>query len=250
MVGKWFRAFSHVARVAEPYPQADDKFHKNMVQTGASRYNYQAWRNGAFFEPVKKETMPSPLGHSLMGYIICEAANRPSTAHRWKLIPLCLFAANAPDLDFLPGLIIGQPGRYHHGPSHSIAFALFFGAVAAALFSRRIYAFGMGFSLYLSHVLLDYLVQDPSAPFGVPLFWPVRDSYHMAPFAFYRPFHYPVSFMEPVISTIFSLHNLATIITEIIFLMPLLILLSWYKRSLAGSSSASHRGLSRRSAEE
>ena len=194
--------------------------------------------------------MPSPLGHSLMGYIVYRATIRPSMVHNWRLITLYVFTANAPDLDFLPGLLTGHPGRHHHGPSHSIAFALFFGIVASALFSRRMYAFGMGFSLYLSHVLLDCFVQDPSPPLGVPLFWPFSGAYHMAPFAFYRPFNYPVTFAEPMVSTLFSFHNFITMMTEILFLLPVLVFVSWYKRSAGDWKNALMSWRNRRSAEE
>jgi inner membrane protein len=183
--------------------------------------------------------MPSPLGHSLMGYIIFRATTRSIVSHHWKLIILCVFAANAPDLDFLPGLFVDDLSRYHHGPSHSVIFAVFFGILAGTLFSRRIYAFVMGFCLYLSHVLLDYLVQDPSPPLGVPLFWPFNAQYYMAPFAPYRPFNYPASFAEPVLSTLLSFHNLLTMLTEILFLLPLLLLVSWCGRSAWGRNKAS-----------
>jgi len=194
--------------------------------------------------------MPSPLGHSLMGYIIYRAAARPAVAHDWKLVTLYLFAANAPDLDFLPGLFAGELGRYHHGPSHSIALAVVFGILAGALFSRRMHAFVIGLSLYLSHVLLDYLVQDPSPPLGVPLFWPFSQQYYMAPFAFYLPISYPVSLGEPIISIVFSFHNFLTLSAEIVFLLPVLIFVSWYKRSTSGSDNVSIGSRNRRSAEE
>ena len=185
-----------------------------------------------------------------MGYIIFRATMRSTTAHHRKLIILCVFAANAPDLDFLPGLFVGDLGRYHHGPSHSMIFAVLFGIFAGALFSRRVYAFVLGFSLYLSHVLLDYLVQDPSPPLGVPLFWPFNHQYYMAPFALYRPFNYPTSLAEPVLSTVFSFHNFLTIMMEILLLLPLLLLVSWCKKSTWDQSSALINWRSRRSAEE
>ncbi len=169
-----------------------------------------------------------------MGYIIYRATGRPAVAYQWKLVALYVFAANAPDLDFLPGLFVGDLGRYHHGPSHSIAFAILFGLCAAAFFSRRIHAFVIAFSLYLSHVLLDYLVQDPSPPLGVPLFWPINHEYYMAPFAFYRPFNYPVSLTE--LPIFFTFHNFLTLLTEALFLLPVLILVSWYKGSTLGAN--------------
>ena len=38
----------------------------------------------------------------------------------WPQIVACLFGANAADLDFGPGLFVGDLGRFHQGPSHSI----------------------------------------------------------------------------------------------------------------------------------
>jgi inner membrane protein len=183
--------------------------------------------------------MPSPFGHSLAGYIIHRATARPVAAHQWQLMLLYLFAANAPDLDFLPGLFAGDLGRYHHGPSHSIGFAILFGLCASAFFSRRLCAFVMGFSLYLSHVLLDYLVQDPSPPLGVPLFWPFNHEYYMAPFAFYRPFDYPVSVAEPMVPLFFTFHNFLTVLTEILFLLPPLVFVSLCRKSTLGSITVS-----------
>ena len=158
-----------------------------------------------------------------MGYIIYRATSRPVGASSWWLVALYFFATNAPDLDFVPGLLVGDPSRFHHGPSHSIGFAIFFGILAGFFFRRRLYAFLIASSLYLSHVILDFLVQDPSPPHGVPLFWPLSHEYYMAPFAFFPRSDYMSSSAEPLWSTIFSLHNLSTVLIEAALLVPLLI---------------------------
>ena len=36
---------------------------------------------------------------------------------------------NAPDLDFIPGLILGRPNLYHHGISHSLGAAVIFSCI-------------------------------------------------------------------------------------------------------------------------
>ena len=81
----------------------------------------------------------------------------------------------------------------------------------------------MGFSLYLSHVLLDYLVQDPSPPLGVQVFWPFSDKYYMAPFAFFSSFDRPDTLAVATIPAFFTLHNVLTISIEVLFLLPLLL---------------------------
>jgi inner membrane protein len=175
--------------------------------------------------------MPSLIGHSLMGYIIYQAAVRPVGVPMWQQVAVCLFAANAPDLDFVPGLFGGDFASFHHGPSHSISFAILFGCLVAIFSSaRKIYAFTVSSLLYLSHVVLDYLVQDPSFPHGVPLVWPFSHEYYMAPFAFFPRFDYPITLTHSV-RVFFTFHNLLTIGTEILFLLPLLILVSvWANR--------------------
>jgi inner membrane protein len=173
--------------------------------------------------------MPSPVGHSLMGYIVYGATVRRGEG-KWTVSALYLFAANAPDLDFLPGLMVGDLSRYHHGPSHSVGFAILFGIVASLCFSRRLYTSIVASSLYFSHVVLDYLVQDPSPPHGVPLLWPLTYEYYMAPFAFFPRFDYLAGPTDPMLALIFTMHNLSTIAIEMVLLSPLLVLVAVWPR--------------------
>jgi inner membrane protein len=166
-----------------------------------------------------------------MGVIIYRATTRPGQTQPWWLMGLYVFAANAPDLDVLPGLVVGNLSRFHHGPSHSIGLALAFGALASLFFARKIYAFAVAFSLYFSHVLLDYLVWDPPPSRGVPLFWPFSTEYYMTPFAFFPSFHYMAKPTEFILSSLFTLHNFFTVTTEILLLSPLLIVVwIWTRR--------------------
>jgi len=95
---------------------------------------------------------------------------------------LYLFAANAPDLDFISGLLIGDPDLYHHGISHSIGFTILFGLIFTLLlfFLKK----GANLRKYLiflcpcgSHTVLDYLSKDTRFPYGIPFLWPVSNDY-------------------------------------------------------------------------
>ena len=176
----------------------------------------------------RDQTMPSPVGHSLMGYIIYRAAVGSNTVERWSLIALCVFAANAADLDFLPGLLVGDPGRYHHGPSHSLGFAVLFALACSfllLLFKRAAigWNFTIFFALYSSHIALDYLSIDTTAPYGVPLLWPLSDAYYIAPFAFLPGIRRAATSIE-FIPSLFSLHNLWAASVECLLLLPFLLL--------------------------
>jgi len=100
-----------------------------------------------------------------------------------------IFAANAPDLDFIPGILSGQPFRFHHGPSHSLGAALVIALVAAPFLARRsafrsVHRFGLlvGFAV-ATHLILDMLSSDGAFVLGVPLFWPILDRPLVLPFA-------------------------------------------------------------------
>ncbi|MFX0197407.1 MAG: metal-dependent hydrolase [Candidatus Hodarchaeota archaeon] len=180
--------------------------------------------------------MPSPVGHSLAGFIIYKATARPSDIPRWKPIFLYLFVANAADLDFLPGFLVGDPNRYHHGISHSIGFTLLLAlAFSLGLFlTKRATIWrnsSIFFSLYTSHIFLDYLGKDTTPPFGVPLFWPLSDAYNIAPFAFLPDIFRVSSSGVDFIGSLFCLHNLRAASIEFLVMVPFLFLVfTWNRR--------------------
>jgi inner membrane protein len=179
--------------------------------------------------------MPSPVGHSLTGYLIYCGTAKVAPEKRWRTIALYLFAANAPDFDFIPGLLAGEPARYHHGPSHSLGFAILFGL--ALSLTMALFKLGAGkrtfiifFALYFSHVLLDYLSTDTSIPYGVPIFWPFSNEHYIARFAFFPDIHRPVSSGIDFITGVLSVHNLWAAIIESLLLVPVILLLSIRRR--------------------
>ena len=178
--------------------------------------------------------MSSPIGHTLAGYIIHviradRIGNRRSfSKDRFNVLKpagylyLLVFItiANAPDLDFLPGLILGYPNLYHHGISHSLGAALLFSGGCALLHKSEKFrlfsvSFGTAMILYCSHLLLDILSQDARPPLGIPLLWPLTDT------AFYLPLLPPVTHslldhatIGQFLADAISLHNLGVILKE------------------------------------
>ena len=129
--------------------------------------------------------MASPIGHGLIAVAIALAVQRRQVAPRWWWFLFAVFAANAADLDFIPGIIIGDPNRFHHGASHSIAAVVLFGMICA-LFGQTTRAFTLrlptlGMACYASHLILDFLTVDNGAPYGMPLLWPITDTYFQSP---------------------------------------------------------------------
>jgi membrane-bound metal-dependent hydrolase YbcI (DUF457 family) len=131
--------------------------------------------------------MALSLAHSAAGYLVYEAV-RPADRHRPALLAAAVLLANGPDLDFLPGLLLGHPGAYHRGQSHTI-LAVAAVAVAAALAARWLgrpprRALGSGLwaaAAYGSHLLLDFVTPDAVPPHGAPFLWPLSSAYYLAP---------------------------------------------------------------------
>ncbi len=158
--------------------------------------------------------MATPLGHALAG-ASASLLSGPDASLRGPLAVGALAGA-APDLDFLPGIVLGDPSRFHHGPSHSLAFAVAAAGLAWLLASRHRWRWALSAgSAYASHLLLDALTVDPSTPVGLQLFWPLDDAYVLSPFTpLPRVLHTTVS--------VVNLHNLAVALLELVLFGGLL----------------------------
>jgi len=116
-----------------------------------------------------------PFGHSLAGYIVSAYKSKTFRLNNVKILALYVFIANAPDLDFIPGILIGKPNWFHHGISHGLGAGLIFSfLLVLGLKCTRVKSqknnFVLYFSLYCSHLFLDYMSIDGRPPVGIPLF--------------------------------------------------------------------------------
>lgn len=122
--------------------------------------------------------MATPLGHYLLGLSIARLSS-PRGPRSWPFY--LAFLGCAADLDFLFGILIGEPARFHRGFSHSLLASLMIGLIGVALLKRfsakRWTLFFLLCSLYASHLLLDFFTLDTGYPYGIPLFWPSLETY-------------------------------------------------------------------------
>ncbi len=141
--------------------------------------------------------MPLPVAHSLMGYAIAKTTKVRLARKNWLNVLIFATLANLPDIDFLPGFLVGEPNRYHHFLVHSISFALCIGLIGGMIFWQRGRnsakshlgyggVGGWGFWPYFltislavfSHCILDLLTEDSAPPYGMVLFWPFDVGYY------------------------------------------------------------------------
>ncbi|MFN8545929.1 MAG: metal-dependent hydrolase [Candidatus Binatia bacterium] len=127
--------------------------------------------------------MALPLAHAAAGYLAYEAC-RPAEAHRVGWLVAAVILANAPDVDFLPGLALGAPEAFHRGVTHTTG-AVVTVALLAAMLGRRCgvtswRAARFAALAYGSHLLVDFLSADAVPPAGGPFLWPFSDAYWIA----------------------------------------------------------------------
>lgn len=150
--------------------------------------------------------MPTPLGHALAGLAVWSIARKPAsvkeaiTRENVGWAALCVLAANLPDADFihLTGGALTLSGKYHHGLTHSIGFAVLIGALVGGwAWMRRamrdpglrpmapnpIAVFHLVSLCILTHALLDVFSVDTYAPngIGLPLLWPLNGDNFIVP---------------------------------------------------------------------
>ena len=197
--------------------------------------------------------MPLPLAHALAGVAVFKGLDADGTLVAWRRLLLAVIIANVADADLIPGIIAGEPNRFHHvGFSHSAVFAivaaLAVGALAAAagkrwpVASRRLSALTgtamMVGLLLLSHVVLDALNRDFRPPAGVPMWWPVSTGYVQI-----YPWFVDVAKLggkgSPLdfAASVLAVHNLYAMLWEFLTMAPLVALVAWWRASRTGNGS-------------
>ena len=162
--------------------------------------------------------MPSPVAHSLVSLTL--AAPKPEGEPWIKWVGFWVILGNFADFDFFPGILIGNPSQFHHGPTHSILFAFVLAVVAYFLypvFFRRCETTLWSFlGVSFSHLILDMMTRDTVAPYGLPLFWPFGHTLYRFPFWVFlnmnRGMHLQI---------LFSWHNLIALGIELGITLPL-----------------------------
>jgi membrane-bound metal-dependent hydrolase YbcI (DUF457 family) len=143
----------------------------------------------------------------------------------------------AADLDVIPGLLVGSPARYHSGVTHSLAAGLLASVIVAGILTRRGAAFGMaftlGFSAYATHLGLDFVGVDSRYPFGIPLLWPFGQEYYLSPVPLLIGVRHAATTdasTAEFVRGLLSLHNVAAIGLELLWVVPVLALQSIFRQ--------------------
>lgn len=184
--------------------------------------------------------MPSPVGHSIAGLAVALISPKKKNRQVLFLAIFCVIFATVPDIDFIPGLLMNRPALFHGDFTHSIGFAFVISAVAAVILRLKglsiLSTFTLGFTSYLTHLLLDLFNPDGRPPYGIPLLWPISETYYLSPWTMFTGVQHASStstttldFLKQVI----TYHNIKAIGVEILLLTPILFLVKWLQHKLA-----------------
>lgn len=172
--------------------------------------------------------MATPFGHSLIAGVFYLGTKRRSSASKsfdWRLFLFALFMVNAPDLDILADVISGGGTQLHHGPTHSFVFAIPVALIVSIVLKKYAKWFPqlsflrlliMSYALYISHVVVDLVTLDNGIPYGMPLVWPLSNSYTTIPI-------YVIPNVLHGGGGILSVHNASVILREFVLFTPVML---------------------------
>jgi hypothetical protein len=182
--------------------------------------------------------MPSPVGHILSGAALYLAGTSPQ--HRSNVtLGVTLMGSILPDFDFLPGILTGDPAAFHHGVSHSLAFAVLFGVLLFVLLrccrqkTIATRAALLGTLAYGFHVALDALSADQA----VPIIWPLSNVKFGIDLNVFGVFHHDR--LKQGIRSVVRWDNLPAVTRELAVLgIPVLLLFLWRERRVKATYPA------------
>jgi inner membrane protein len=196
--------------------------------------------------------MPSPIGHALAGVAVAWSAEQlPGSAGLARPFPLgvtlsCVAIAVLPDADLLYLPI-------HRTVTHSIGATILVTILAIAVTGkvtrlstlRRAQISGrssthpaahvawglvlMCAAAHASHLLLDWLGADPSAPFGIQALWPFSHRWFISGFDLFPP-----TVRRHVFSAASMAINVKAAVREIAIMGPIVLALGLWRRSRRG----------------
>lgn len=169
--------------------------------------------------------MPSPVGHSLIGYAAYARWKKGAGKPSLLLLGIFFFVANLPDIDLLYGLFFGNADLYHHHLTHSIVFCAAASIVAGGLVhlfvkSGAVKTMGVFFALLLTHLLFDALTLDTRQPYGQMLLWPFSEVYYAVPLVIFQDIQ-RIGSSDLFFKSLMSKHNLIAVMLEAAIVSPL-----------------------------
>ena len=184
--------------------------------------------------------MATPIGHSFAGWAAIKLFDPGVQDDHLKLLLVSVFMANAPDFDFLPGILLGTPALFHQGITHSLGLAIAASLVVATFFQVRHSwhfpkIFGVCLISYTSHLLLDFFGPDRRFPFGIPALWPITTRVFISQVPLLWGVHHAAVTSAPTwewLNSMFDIYNIGAVALEIGWIAALVLIPIVVRKSL------------------
>ncbi len=183
--------------------------------------------------------MPSPVGHSMIGLAIGLgfAVPRGTPWRQWAVaarrhraaLLLGVILGNAPDIDYVPGVLTGDLNAFHHYYTHTLGWVMLV-AIATWMIWRAVQPdiavrhFAFVSACLFSHLLADWATRDTSWPYGIMLWWPFSREHVIAAVPVFW------NWMKADWGEVFMIRNLFVMGAELLVTLPLVTLVLLWKR--------------------
>ena len=181
--------------------------------------------------------MPTPVGHTIIGAALGCGVLMPRG--RWKAglqalweqragFLVIVFMANLPDIDYLPGVLMGSINVFHHWYTHTLGWIAVVSLAVWILWRKTHRAgwsvFALLFAALASHLAVDLFSADHSVPYGIMALWPFTDTFYISP----EPLFW--SLRKGTWNDVFQWYNVQAALYEAAVLLPVLAGVLLYKR--------------------
>jgi membrane-bound metal-dependent hydrolase YbcI (DUF457 family) len=148
--------------------------------------------------------------------------------NRKAVLLAAVLLANAPDLDYIPGLLAGDAHAFHHAYTHTLGWVLIVTGAGWLMLYRRVPGWRVVLVIplaLLSHLAADLVTADGSAPFGIMALWPITGDFFISPVSFYH------RLAKSTLSEVFQWYNVSVVLTELVRTAPIVALVVLFKGS-------------------
>ncbi len=185
--------------------------------------------------------MPSPIAHGATAYALyrafgarLEEKTGPAPWSPRRVLLVIVALSFLPDLDVIPGLLVGDLPGIHNSIMNSISVGVLVAFAVGGImwFVGRMAArdwFIIALISYWLHVAMDYFTTER----GVMLFWPLTTRRFIAPIKLFYGFHYSEGLI--------SIRHVWTVVTELAFALVLLLVIRLFARLISSRRAASAR---------
>ena len=139
-----------------------------------------------------------------------------------------LLMANLPDIDYVPGVLMGEINAFHHWYTHTLGWIA---AVAVASWMLWWKTSRVGwpvcvvlFAALASHLVSDLFAADHSFPYGIMALWPFTDRFYISPTSIFW------SLRKATWGDVFQWYNVRAALFEVAVMAPVIAAVLLFKR--------------------